>query len=365
MLATVRRVPLDFAKPGMVIAKRINDKHGQVVLPVKTVLDDQVINQLKGLQISFVYIADDNMHNIKINEILSEETRTIAIKNMRDIFHHLKFSDAVDSQVLDRTIDSIAQDVFQNRHVMVNLTDVRSFDAYIFAHSVNVAMLSILTGTFLGYNHKQLEILGLGALMHDLGKTKISKEILFKPGPLTTQEFEEVKIHTKIGYDILKEKTDLPPLVADIAYQHHEKMDGSGYPQGIKGHKMHEFSHIVAITNVFDALLSDRPYRKGLLPHEAAEIIANSNGQFDPHIVRVFLQNVAIYPMGTLVELNTGEVGVVIDVNKGQQTRPIIRLLGNQSGQKMNDFKEVDLSKERHKFIVKVLQDEKVCQYLN
>lgn len=153
------------------------------------------------------------------------------------------------------------------------LTDVCSYDQYIFTHSLNVTLYSLAIGMHLKLSTKNLETLGLGAILHDVGKMKVPAEILMKPGKLTEEEFEEIKKHSEEGFRILRNVQTIPLLVAHCAFQHHERLNGSGYPRGIKGNEIHEFGKIIAVADVFDAVTSNRVYRQAMLPHEGLEIL--------------------------------------------------------------------------------------------
>lgn len=286
-----------------------------------------------------------------------QSTRALAINNLWDLFNQLNFNDKLDTGSLADNIGSIFDELLQRPKVLDYLNIIRSFDSYIFAHSINVSLMSLLAGIFLETSRDDLLSLGLGGLLHDLGQTKVNKEILYKPGALTINEYREIKRHTQMGYQLLQDFNN--PPVAQIALQHHERLDGSGYPQNLKDKDIHPLTRIISITDVFDALLTDRPYREAYLPHEAAEIISSGEGHFDQFIAKVFLENISIYPVGSIVELNTGDIGIVIDVNKGKHTQPIIRLFCNHLGERITEFKEFDLSTENSIFIVKILKDDK------
>jgi putative nucleotidyltransferase with HDIG domain len=290
------------------------------------------------------------------NEItLKETTNTV-----RSIFKNISITDSKDNRVIKKTVNDMLRCVLKDRSVMMNLTEVRSADTYIFTHSVNVAMLSMIAGLFLKLKREQLKSLGIAALLHDIGRTKVPKKILYKPSPLSEEEFDAVKKHSQHGYKILKTCGQFDENVCLAVLQHHERLDGSGYPNGIKGDQIGVSARIIAIADVFDALLADRPFRKAFFPHQAIDIIINSHGLFDSEILKVFIENVAIYPLGSVVSLNTGEIGVVVDMNKGRRTRPVVRIMFDCNSQKLHIIKEVDLSKSPELFITKILREEQI-----
>jgi HD-GYP domain-containing protein (c-di-GMP phosphodiesterase class II) len=230
-------------------------------------------------------------------------------------------------------------------------------DDYTFAHSVNVCVLSIISGIGLGYSISRLKELGVGAILHDIGKLKVPQELLKKPSQLTVEEFEEIKKHTIYGYEILKNNKKVSMVSAFIAFGHHERYDGSGYPLQLKGESIHHCARIVAVADVYDALTSDRVYRKKIKPHEAIEyILSLSAHHFDEEIVQSFIRFVAIYPVGTGVILNTKERGVVISENKDMPTKPVIRVVYSEKGKKVSKYYEIDLSSSKNVFITEACE---------
>jgi len=163
--------------------------------------------------------------------------------------------------------------------------------------------------------------------MHDVGKIKIPEEILNKKTPLTEEEFREIKQHASYGFDILRKNNDLSLLSSHVAFQHHEKFDGSGYPRGLKGSEIHEYGKLAAVADVYEALTSKRVYRRAIDPNEAYEyIISQSNSHFDPRILEIFKKHIAVYPSGTGILLSNGQRGNVVKQNSAYANRPFVRV---------------------------------------
>jgi len=199
-------------------------------------------------------------------------------------------------------------------------------------------------------------------LLHDIGKMKISLEILNKKEPLTAQEWQTIAEHSQLGFDVLRQHKSIPLIAAHIAYQHHENFDGTGYPQGLAGEGIHPYARIAGIADLYDAITSDRPYRPAMLPHEAYEVILGSRGnKLDPAITDIFLDHVALFPLGTVVLLDTGEMGVVSKIHPKLQARPVIKLIFDQSGQEVAGERFVDLTQQLTRFIVKVLKPQEIA----
>jgi len=230
--------------------------------------------------------------------------------------------------------------------------NTHTYDSYTFSHSVNVAVLSILLGKSLNYDKLKLQKLGTGSILHDIGKTLLPEKILSKKKELTEKEYKLVKKHPRLGYDYL-ENNDISPVAKNPILYHHERIDGSGYPKGITIDEMHDFTKIVAITDVFDALTSDRVYRKRWPTFKTINyLMSHTNNKFDLKMVKNFVRNLTIYPNGTQVKLSNGEKGIVKEQNPNYPTRPIIRIIENSEGEETS--REIDLLNNLNIIIEKV-----------
>ncbi|HBW38167.1 HD domain-containing phosphohydrolase [Desulfosporosinus sp. BICA1-9] len=224
----------------------------------------------------------------------------------------------------------------------VNFSTLETYDKLTYIHSINVALLAVVIGMHMGYAQEVLHNLALGALLHDWGKLSVPSEILNKPSGLTLYEFDLIKQHPICGEQMLR-WSKLPGEVVKVVRQHHERWDGQGYPDGLKGEDIHRNAQIVALADVFDALTEDRPYRRALPPYHALEMIFLSiNKNFSPDVVHAFRNCLDIYPENSTVTLNIGEMGIVIAVSPGLPTRPTV-LIYKQQGNQIEEKKIVDL----------------------
>lgn len=356
--------------PGMVLARNIFSADGILLLSADTVLNSTQIERLQQFDLLSVYIKNPLTDHLTdkdmldaIPEVVREETRMQAVQVVHTAFQNFSANHRLESQPFKDTAEFLMKEVIENPGAMVHLTDIRTCDGYTFGHSVNVCVLSTLTGIQLGYNRFQLKELSLGALLHDAGKMLIAKEILTKAGPLTVNERKSMEHHPTLGFDILRRQGDIPLVSAHVAFQHHEKFNGTGYTRGLKGIHIHEYARIVAIADVYDAITSDRPYKEGSLPHQAYEIMLSlANTHFDPTILRTFLNQIAIYPVGSIVRLTTGEIAVVTKVIPGLQTRPALKVIFDASGSKLENGPEIDLAQQLTVFIDKVFTAAEVAK---
>lgn len=350
----MRLVETTKCRPGMILARNIYNETGITLLGQGMELTQSILDRLLHHGIHSIYIHDERTSDIVAIEPISEETRIRAIKEIRSQFKKMMYDNVRkqgDSSIrmgkeFKDLLNSIFDEMTQQQDTMVMISDMCLTDNYLFNHSLNVCLYSTLLGMSMGLSRDELMVLGLGSILHDIGKMKMPPEILFKTGKLTEDEFATIRRHTEIGYAMLKDLPNIPLIAAHCAFQHHERIDGSGYPRGIVGNDIHQYAKIIAIADVYDALTTHRIYRKAKLPHDAMELLYASAGtKFDKSLIELFFQKIAIYPLGMTVQLSTGETGVVVDLNASSLHRPIIRVLENESGEALVEPYEIDLSK--------------------
>lgn len=346
-------MPINMCHPGMRLAKNIYNDDGMVLLAVNVELSQRLIDRLFTYGIDYIYIQDSRTNDIIQEDIIQDETRSKAVLEIRNTFKKVMEDSnkrgAVHYYDIGRNfrdvMKMIIDDLSAHQGAMVMLNNMNVKDNYLFQHSVNVSIYAIMLGISYGYSRENLETLGLGALLHDIGKTKVPLGILRKPSQLTEQEFTEMKNHTTYGFNILKDEPNIPLLSAHCALQHHERINGSGYPRGIQGTEINEFAKWIGLVDSYDAMTTTRVYRRPLLPHEAMEqLFAGSGTMYDQSQIALFRDKIAIYPLGITVRLNTGEFGIVSKLNVTVPHRPIVRVLEDQSGQELKEPYEIDLS---------------------
>jgi len=358
----MRLLPLQRCQPGMLLARSVYMDNGTVLVGSGVELTQRMIDRLIGMNVTNVYIQDSRTSDILVEDIISDETRKRTMGAIFDTFKAVQndpkkwrhaFTDPRYGRQFRQAIHAVIDELKGNRSAMNLLGNACATDFYIFSHSFQVTLYSVALAMKAGYNEKELGEIGLGAMLHDIGKMALPVEILQKPGKLTDQEYEVVKSHAEIGFEMLRKQDEIPLLAAHCAFQHHERINGSGYPRGLKGDEIHPYARILAVCDVFDALTSNRVYRKPMLPHEALEVLyAGSQELFVPSVVADLRDTVALYPVGLEVKLSTGESGVVADYNQGLPSRPVIRILQNEAGEALGSPYEIDLSKQMNIMIV-------------
>jgi putative nucleotidyltransferase with HDIG domain len=241
-------------------------------------------------------------------------------------------------------VDSLAQAVAQNRTALLALTALKNYDNYTFTHMVNVSILTMGQARGLGIDGTLLREFGLAALMHDIGKVKTPTEILNKPDKLDDREFEIMKRHTVDGAEILRRTPEMPTLTPIVAFEHHLRLDGTGYPDGVKRGQLNLATMLCGIADVYDAMRSQRLYQQAFPTDRILAVLQRNDGkQFDQNLVRRFSQLVGIYPAGNLVRLKTGELAVVMKAYAPDPYRPCVKVVRSAEGVDLQRPYEINL----------------------
>jgi HD-GYP domain-containing protein (c-di-GMP phosphodiesterase class II) len=329
----------------MQVAKTLYGKNNERLLAVGITLNKRYIDSIKRLKYPGIYIEDDLSRDIEIINTISDELRIETMNGVKRVFTEVRDTKSKKEKAdeINSQIESIVDELLLNKHMMVNMIDLKCFDNYTYLHSVNVAVLSIVIGIAMGLEKSTLLRLGLGAILHDIGKVFIGLDIINKPGILTPDEFEEMKKHSMLGYDYARQKFQLPSSSYLGIRDHHEKFNGSGYPDGRAGKNISVFGRIITLADIYDALTSERPYRSAMSPSEAMEyIMGGLDSIFDPKLARLFLRKVAPYPVGTSIELSNGYKAVVLENYEECSLRPRLRVY--RIGEELVEPFEINLS---------------------
>jgi putative nucleotidyltransferase with HDIG domain len=260
-----------------------------------------------------------------------------AVQAAEVVYQSAETEGVPDAPAALQTVDGLADAVTQNRTALMALTAMRNYDNYTFTHMVNVSILTMGQARALGIEGRLLREFGLSALMHDIGKVRTPKEILNKPDKLTDDEFVIMRRHTVDGAEILRRTPEMPILAPVVAFEHHLRLDGTGYPFGVRRQSLNVGTMLCSISDIYDAMRSQRAYQQAFPTERILAVLKRNDGtQFDQHLVRRFVQLLGIYPPGNLVRLSTGEVAVVARIHAPDPYRPRVRVLFNAAGARLD-----------------------------
>lgn len=311
----------------------------------------ETIEELPAVENEPVELFEEPPELIPIEDEIprAREVYFTALETAREFTIAARAGRQVNVAKVRENIEELIDSAFRNRDAALALLKLKFYDEYIFTHSLNVAVLAIGMGFHMNLTRADILNLGMGAMLHDLGKTGVPLAILNKKGRLTDEEYNTIKGHPLIGARLLEKHQEVPPQTIDLTRHHHERIDGSGYPDGLSGDELNSMLTITSLSDVYDALSSDRIYHKGLLPHEALKtIFALRDKQFNRLWIERFVQCLGIYPAGTLIQLNSGEIGVVSSINRSMLLRPVIRPIFDRFGRRATDKDFLDLQDSKY-----------------
>ena len=376
----IKRVPISALKVGMYITDLNNDWIPHNTQRKRGVIKkEETIEKIRRMGVEFVYIDASKGLDTQDSETAAEvdrrnesalqrageltpglrphvplaEEMVIAqqIHNQAqglvgDFMNHAKVGGAIDVAPIHELADELQHSVLRNANALSCLGRIREKDNYLLEHSVNLSVLMSLFGNFRGLSSDVLHQTIVGALLHDLGKILTPDEILHKPGRLTPEEFEVMKLHARHSRDILATTEGIGELTVITAAQHHERLDGTGYPEGLKGDEISEYGRMVAISDVYDAITADRVYHKGMTPTQGLKkLLEWSGSHLDPVLVKQFIRCLGLYPVGSLVLLESGRLGVVVEANESDQRLPTVRVMYHTKFRMPITVDTIDLSK--------------------
>jgi HD-GYP domain-containing protein (c-di-GMP phosphodiesterase class II) len=346
----MKLVNLTTLVPGMIVSKDVYQDTGVLMLNEGTVLTAELITKLKYWGFTEVMVEDlqanfkEQQEALLAPKISAAHDRVVGITQSLMTSSNYKEADAF---LLRGMVGDLESQIDLNSNLLLNLSHLKTYDLYLFSHVVNVCILAVIIGKELRLNPEELKDLGMAALLHDFGMIQIDRSIYDQSGKLTSEQWVEIKKHPDYAYDMLSEN-DLAPEVLQGIQQHHERINGSGYPLGLKGPEISQFGKIIAVADVYDACISPRKHRKRFTPYEALKNLLGDSHLFDIKILKAFIASMAIYPIGSFIRLNTGEVAKVIGINHGAPFRPDIRIYFDSAMQKLEEPVRINLTSDEY-----------------
>ncbi|MEQ6885778.1 HD-GYP domain-containing protein [Salicola sp. Rm-C-2C1-2] len=275
----------------------------------------------------------------------AREVHNQAQSMVDNLMQDVKLGKAVDVAPIHDLAHDLKESVFSNPNALSALGRIREKDNYLLEHSVNLSVLMSVFGKGLGLSHEIMEQIIVGALLHDIGKILTPDEILHKPGKLSEREFQVMKEHVAHSRDILMNSEGVGELTLLTAAEHHERLDGTGYPAGLTGEEISRYGRMAAIADVYDAITADRVYHKGITPTQGLKRLLEWSGDhLDPSLVREFIRCIGIYPVGTVVLLESAKLGVVMETNPEDQRLPVLRVFYNTQFRQLIPIERLDLA---------------------
>ena len=338
----MRAIDAKKLKEGMRVAKTIYDDAGRILLSSGVILNSLYIKKLNIFGVPFIYIEDEILGHLEVETVIHERVRIETVQALKNVVESARIHNNLDLRPVSDLVNKIMDDLKGVPNLLVQLIDPWSANTYLYSHSVRVGVLSILTGMVLGLDELKLKVLGMGAILHDIGKS-------LSNGPE----------HTTNGFDILRNIKVMNLMVAHVAYQHHEKYDGTGYPRQLQGEDILPFAAITGVANIYDNLVTNPGSNIRMYPYQALEtIVAESGKAFDPQAVEAFSRNIAPYPVGTAVRLNNGAIGVVVFVPRSSPTRPTVKVITDQVGIRRENFPEINLVQEKKLYVNEIITEQ-------
>ena len=354
-------------KTGMVTAQSIFNEKGAAFLVRGTPLTDRYIYRLRQLSVPELHVTSlsADFQLPPPPDVIEERTRVQAVDSVAETFRQAEVNGQFDMNLMEQCADLLVRDIMAKKKNLVQITDIRLHDSYTFSHSVNVAVLATMLGNLCGYSKSKLQVITLGGLLHDIGKLAVPTPILNKTSSLTADEFKIIRRHPSEGRKLLKEiNSPIASILAIIAAQHHEHLDGSGYPYHVRGKSIHPYSRITAIADVYDALTSARSYKRAYKPNVVYQMMMkNSPGHFDMDRLCLFFDNVAIYPVGTVMKTQLG-YAIVKKVVFGHTLAPIVVVFADKTSKLLPKPFGVNLAHCRRDAIHYVMDDVELLNFI-
>jgi putative nucleotidyltransferase with HDIG domain len=368
-------IPISQLKPGMYVVSVSKGKNSVSVKTQGYIYNSDKIMSLKkaGIKRAVVDPSKEkqldpkiaNIKNTSLKERREPPKKSISLDQEMLKAHKLynnakgvqqKILDAImegrviNTKEVKESTDAIVDSIFRNQDAMSCMSRLRLKDDYLIEHSLNVSILMTIFAKHLGIDDAIIQQLALGAFLHDIGKIKVRDEVLNKPGKFTPDEYEEMKKHVSFGVKILEDTPHISHIVMSMVKEHHERIDGSGYPFGITDDAISKYGRMIAIVDSYDAMTAERVYKAGMHPIKAFKILVNeSRDVYDAILVEKFVQCLGVYPIGTLVKLDSGKLALISRLNKRSPLKPVVRVFYNTRLKQAIAIEEIDLSKSKYK----------------
>lgn len=371
----MKKISVDELKPGMVFTRTLFGDNYEIVAEANTPITSRDIEKLKKQGVKFVETAGDLKGIVKVKEdyvvedLLEVETKKLntfyqsLITTIESIYANYKVSRDIPPEKVQGFIDSVLSKIreVKDKNIIINLVHSVNISKYLPSHVVNVTLVGVLLGVEMGYPEQKLRLLATGLALMDIGMVFIPMSILERETKLTPDEYNRIKTHTVLGYKAVVQENNFSPEVGRVCLEHHERWDGTGYPRKLEKLQISEYARIAAIVDTYEAMIRKRVYRDKMMSFEAMKtILAEGSTKFDPDILKEFIKMMSIYPVGSYVMLNTRAIAKVISSDPISPFRPIVKVMYDEFGTKVEDGETIKLSEEQNLFIVRPVKEEEI-----
>jgi HD-GYP domain-containing protein (c-di-GMP phosphodiesterase class II) len=364
----IKTVSIDQLMPGHFVTRVIEQEGGLVVKSKGKVKSDTVITSLRQKGVTMLEI-DFSKSDVAVQEPTGVEEETekpkathinseasgVALEKANDLYMEAvimqgSFIDQLqkgavhDLSSMKQLSEQLIENLFDNPNALTCLTLIKDTDKYLLEHSLNCSILMAMFADYLNYDQETIESLALGAMLMDVGMANVPEELRNSNVSLSSNDWQIIEAHVDYGLDLVEQTEDLPAIAKTVIQQHHERTDGSGYPQGLAGDDIAVFGRMAAIVDTYDAMVSERPHQKALPPAVALKRLARTEG-LDKDLVRQFIARIGIHPVGSLVKLKSGKLAIVSKANEQDMLNPTVMSFYSVTGNHYNDVKRIDLSK--------------------
>ncbi len=353
---------IDGVELGQVTAENIYSRDGNLLVKEGTIISYELISKLKKHKVNYREILTSIAEDFKDGPVIPDEVMIDSADVVKKVFDDVINRDkatpesAIPVENLDlvkRVVEELMALLMNSDDLLYHLSEVMNIDDYTYRHGVNVTILSILTAKAMGYKYGEIHEIAMGALLHDIGKAAVPGALIRKSTRLTPEEIEIIKEHPQLGYELVKDLDAVPKSVKDIIHYHHEKLDGSGYPEGLSGLDIPKHVRLVTVCDMYDAMTTSRSYRKRMPLHTALEILMkDSVYKIDPEVYRQMTGTICLYPKGMGVILSNGKVGIVSEYRHQNPTRPVIQVVDFDLTQGSVNVEAIDLEIIKTLFII-------------
>jgi HD-GYP domain-containing protein (c-di-GMP phosphodiesterase class II) len=371
----MKKIPIEELKPGMVFTRTVFGDNYEIIAEPNTPITSKDIENLKKKGVKFVETTGELKGIVKIQEEVplvdkvessARELMTFyksLVDSVESVYTNYKVNKEILSEkvvnIVEKVIDKISE--VGDKNVFLNLINIVDKTKYLPTHVLNATILGLLLGKEMNYPESKLKLLGTGILLMDIGMVFIPMSILERETKLTDEEYNKIKTHTVLGYKAVVQENNMSPEVGRVCLEHHERWDGTGYPRNLQKQQISEYARVAAIVDTYEAMTRKRVYRDRMMSFEAMRaILTEGSTKFDPDILKVFLRMMSVYPVGSYVMLNTRAIAKVISSDPISPFRPVVKVVYDEFGTKIDDGETIKLSEETKIFIVRPVKEEEL-----